>query len=76
MNRIHKIKHSDIQISDTQGHAVNIMPNNRTNNEQIVSDQGDHSHVSVSDKQDDNIKTQKMIWQDQQETEQTYILIC
>ena len=34
-------KHSDIQISDTQGHTINIVPNNREltmNIEQTVSD--------------------------------------
>ena len=34
-------KHSDIQISDTQGHTINIVPNNRElteNSEQTVID--------------------------------------
>ena len=46
-------KHSDIQISDTQGHTINIVPNNRElteNSEQTVSD----PHM---DTQDDNINT-------------------
>ena len=56
MNRTHTVKHSDIQISDTQGHTINIVPNN---SEQTVSDQGDqHEHsVTVRDKQDDSINT-------------------
>ena len=53
-NRKHTNKHSNIQISDTQGHTVNIVPNNRElteNSEKTVSD----NHI---DKQDNNINTQ------------------
>ena len=54
MKRTHIVKHSDIQIRDTQGHAMNIVPNNGL---QTVSDQGNQrdQSVTVSDKQDDNI---------------------
>ena len=46
-------KHSDIQISDTQGHTIYIVPNDRgltENRKQTGSDQ----HM---DKQDDSINT-------------------
>ena len=49
----HTNKKSDIQISDTQGHTINIVPNSRElteNSEQTVSDQ----HM---DKHDNNINT-------------------
>ena len=63
MNRTHTIKHSVIQIRDTQGHTINIVPNYRElteNSEQTVSDQGDQNDqsVTVSDKQDDNTNIQ------------------
>ena len=47
-------KHGDIQSSDTQGHTINIVPNNRKlteNSEQTVSE----CHM---DKQGDFINTQ------------------
>ena len=48
-NRTHMVKHSEIQISDTQGHTINIVSYNSV---QTISDQGDQSDqiVTVSDK--------------------------
>ena len=48
----HTNKNSDIQIGDTQGHTINIVPNSRKlteDSEQTVSDQCDQS-VTVTNK--------------------------